>query len=573
VVADVARVVIQSDTALHQSHPVDYWNDTIQSWQIGMDQRIFVCSSSSWSSSSSDGDGSDYQTVAFLENDSETKVLVRIPTVLWQHVRGRIPASSNGHDNDDIDDIDYNDLVDGRPEKDVPRVFNMTALSVIVLIDGIRRCDSAVIDPKYTQWERQVVVEPENITLEWSYFEEPIEASLSSSSAVGDSKNNCNNNNKAVRSTRPIEQTALHVEALTMTSDYSWYETDFVLDVPATHHCTLSIVTRRQMALSAWMDGTIFMGSVVDHSTGMEVNVTLTIDYDYDNDGVGGLLAAGSHTLTILSESLGYLAYPGASTQGKAKGITGDVVLVTFHYEPTTTPNNNNKNNKNHTILYNITQNLVDGREWRSYPSLQGEAEENLWRTMRSKKDPAAVQSTLQTKRLLTRLDPKTLSLSSSSSSLSSPLVSPTWLVASFRTPTYDSTQQALFLEITRGRGHLWLNGKDLGRYWNITRGGGAGDGDGDDMPRRHSQQYYFLPHDFLYQNAVTVNEIVLFDATMMGWTENTYHDTNDDSSSSAVKNSNTSTTSTPRLVLSWIEQSNTSTLLDEVDFPSACLL
>jgi hypothetical protein len=131
-----------------------------------------------------------------------------------------------------------------------------------------------------------------------------------------------------------------------------------------------------------------------------------------------------------------------------------------------------------------------------------------------------------------------------------------------------------LFLEITRGRGHLWLNGKDLGRYWNITRGGGAGDGDGDDMPRRHSQQYYFLPHDFLYQNAVTVNEIVLFDATMMGWTENAYHDTNDDSSSSAVKNSNTSTTTTtPRLVLSWIEQSNTSTLLDEVDFPSACLL
>jgi hypothetical protein len=87
--------------------------------------------------------------------------------------------------------------------------------------------------------------------------------------------------------------------------------------------------------------------------------------------------------------------------------------------------------------------------------------------------------------------------------------------------------------------------------YWNITRG------DGDDTLRQHSQQYYFLPHDFLYHQNTTANEneIVLFDATMTR--ADFYNDTR----------------GTPRLVLSWIEESNTSTLLDEVDFPSACLL
>jgi Glycosyl hydrolases family 35 len=525
VVADVACVLVHSETALHKSHPVEYWNDTVLAWQVGMDQRLFVYPSSSALSfsgnSSSDGgsngdDGeSDRRVVAFLENDSETNVLVRIPTIV-----------SSGEDA-------------------VLRVFNMTALSVIVLVDGIPRFDSAVIQPKHTHFERQVVVDPDNSTLVWSYSAEPIGAS----SALDDN---------TVRSTRPIEQTALHVQARTMTSDYSWYETDFVVveDVPATiHRCTLSIVTRRQMALSAWIDGTIYMGSVLDHSTGMEVNVTLTIDYDV----VGGLLLAGPHTLTILSESLGYLAYPGASTQGKAKGITGDVVLVTFYHGPTSTKttNTNNSNtrtnNKDNAILYNITQNLVDGREWRSYPSLHGEAEENS-RIMRHNKGPTSVLSTTQTtKRSLARLGPKSVSSSSTSSasSLSSSFVSPTWLVASFRTPTYDPTRQALFLEITRGRGHLWLNGNDLGRYWNITRG------DGDDTLRQHSQQYYFLPHDFLYHQNTTANEneIVLFDATMTR--ADFYNDTR----------------GTPRLVLSWIEESNTSTLLDEVDFPSACLL
>merc|ERR1712238_649323 len=64
---------------------------------------------------------------------------------------------------------------------------------------------------------------------------------------------------------------------------------------------------------------------------------------------------------------------------------------------------------------------------------------------------------------------------------------------------------QSLFLQITTGRGHLWINDKDLGRFWNITEG----------RTDKYSQQYYFLPIDYLRTDG-SMNEVVLF-STMGG--------------------------------------------------------
>jgi len=203
-----------------------------------------------------------------------------------------------------------------------------------------------------------------------------------------------------------------------------------------------------------------------------EGNTTFTFDI--------GALESGDHVLAILSESLGYfnlIGRWGAKTTAKVKGITGDVLLSSL--------------GRNQSLT-------GGGKPWKSSPGLNG-GKKGFCREITSGSHPK-------------------------------------WTSAAFDTPLYNPITQAMYLNITSGRGHIWLNGHDLGRFWNITRG------DTD----RYSQQYYFIPQDFLMYNG-DVNNLVFFDA--LG-----------------------SDLSKTNLLVSWLEESDHPTLKDEVDFPMACI-
>lgn len=170
----------------------------------------------------------------------------------------------------------------------------------------------------------------------------------------------------------------------------------------------------------------------------------------------------------------------------KLKGITGGVELS----------------------LGSMNISLVDGREWRSYPGLHGEA---------------LNRGGMKRENFMNNL------VMGSSNR-------PTWSSTLFDSPRYDPTLQALFVKITLGRGHIWLNGRDLGKYWNITRGDTS----------EYSQTHYFFPDDFLHTDG-TLNELIFFDA--FGEPRGSVE-----------------------LELSWITASDTIKLEDEVDYPEACI-
>ncbi|GKY95077.1 beta-galactosidase-1-like protein [Mayamaea pseudoterrestris] len=235
---------------------------------------------------------------------------------------------------------------------------------------------------------------------------------------------------------------------------------------------TLSIETSQANAMVIYIDGR-FVGASDTHNH-KEGNATLDIYI--------GNLEVGNLSLAILSESLGYgnlLGRWGAGTRAKTKGIIGNVWL--------SSPSNS----------FNIS--LVDGRSWQSHAGLHGEHSEI--------KSPGT---------------------SSGSGGV--------WSTARFKTPLYDMSSIGLFWEISLGRGHFSLNGKDLGRYWNITQGN----------TDEASQRYYFLPPDLLARSG-GVNTLNWFDAfnnSCQGF----------------------------ELRLSWIFQRKDAGFMDEVAFPMACI-
>lgn len=344
-------------------------------------------------------------------------------------------------------------------------VLAMKAYSSILLVDSAVQFDSASIKPRLESFKRKVLEDSVTL-LDRTSRREPAGAFQPDP--------------RTIESSRPQEQTTLMFDSGIL-SDYAWYETDFTCDTEV-ESATLFVDTQQANAIVAFING-VRVGSADTHRHA-EGNVTLNI-------ALGDLAKGSYHTLSLLSESLGYsnlIGRWGASTKAKLKGITGDVLL----FSPQTGRN----------------QSLVDGRTWRSFAGLHGER--------------LSREDGLKAKYLAEYLRTGNSPCS--------------WTSVSFDTPRYDPTMQTLFLDIVAGRGHLWLNGRDLGRYWNITRG------DTDEL----SQRYYFLPNDYLYTTG-ELNELVLFD----------------------VFGGDHSDTS---LVLSWIEPSESSNFLDEVDYPLACI-
>jgi len=276
---------------------------------------------------------------------------------------------------------------------------------------------------------------------------------------------------------KPIEQTLLNVNDQ-VSSDYAWYETDFSVDVDLAS-AILHVDTQKSNAILAFIDGSL-VGAAESHQHA-EGNTTLGIRI--------GRLQQGKHRLSLLSESLGYhnlIGRWGGSTTAKSKGICGDVIVTSSQMER--------------------NQSLVDGRSWRSFAGLHGERQDN---------------NTSTSERHLNANPART---------------SASWTTFSFETPQYNPSSQALFLDVRTGRGHLHLNRKDLGRYWNITRGNTS----------EFSQRYYFLPNDLLWTDDKP-NELVLFD--VFGGDHRG-----------------------ARLVLSWLEATDYPNFMDEVDFPLACI-
>lgn len=283
--------------------------------------------------------------------------------------------------------------------------------------------------------------------------------------------------------TAPIEQTLLHAIKNSW-SDYTWYETQIDISEHITN-ASISISTQQANGFLVYIDD-ILVGETNDHTHGDDsivLNITM------------GDLQPGIRRLTFLSESLGYHNLIGrwnGNTGPKLKGITGSVNVTSDYL-------------------------LTDGRSWRSCAGLSTEQ--------------AAFQNGLNIGVLEDNLIPTT--------GTELHKTSPTWWSGRFRSPSFDARKKSLFLEVSVGRGHFWLNGHDLGRFWNITVGA-----------RNHlSMKYYMLPHDYLLFGSEDFNEIILFDVFP------------DDLSRS-------------RLVLSWIEptENEAESLLDTVDFPQACI-
>lgn len=281
----------------------------------------------------------------------------------------------------------------------------------------------------------------------------------------------------------PIEQTQLMVSSR-MSSDYAWYSTHFRVPHSAgvIRNATIAIESQRASAMSVYMNE-VYVDSKADphHAEG---NTTFTMSV--------GTLYPSLHRLSILSENFGYgnlIGRFGADTQPKVKGITGMVSISGF------------------CMTLPCEFKLIDGkRQWYSFAGLHGERE-GLLAEHRHAKTIAAIDSH-----------------------------GGVWSRALFDTPNYDPNSQSLFVDITRGRGHLWLNGYDLGRYWNITRG----------ETSTYTQRYYLLPQEYL-QTAGKLNELTFF-------------------------NSVGGDLSATQLVLSELVADNTAKMEDRVAFDNACI-
>jgi hypothetical protein len=368
------------------------------------------------------------------------------------------------------------------------QIYELEAFSAVLFINGMLMFDSAAIKPASGEYVRRVLSSKVDL-LDCSLWREPIGVSQYDMFVRSDAK--------------PIEQTSLNVQASVL-SDYAWYESEFTLDRDLSSS-TLLIETAQANAFLVYVDGKLF--GAADSHKHKEGRVLLNVTM--------GSILRGNHILALLSESLGYGNLVGRwggvspsaknksnicknlltssffqqGTRAKVKGIAGAVILASPQLD--------------------IDFNLVDGRTWRSYAGLHGE------------RFGAGRQN------LKGNLLPE-----------GSNAQGGIWSSTLFDTPGYDSSTQGLFVDILFGRGRLWLNGQDLGRFWNITQG---------DTEER-TQRYYFLPPDFLYTNG-SLNELVFFDAF----------------GGSCLSNA-------PSIALSWIEHSDSKKFPDDVGFQSACI-
>ena len=145
------------------------------------------------------------------------------------------------------------------------------------------------------------------IVLNWSRWTEPVLL-----------QNGSERGAHLTQSSRPLEQLNLTQDR----TDYLLYQREFATE-EATANATLHVGTRLGSALSVFIDG-VFAGTNVALQRPYSSSVTLPISI--------GALSKGSHVLTVVSASMGISNYPAHGTAGPhgqlpAHGITGNVTL------------------------------------------------------------------------------------------------------------------------------------------------------------------------------------------------------------------------------------------------------
>lgn len=204
----------------------------------------------------------------------------------------------------------------------------------------------------------------------------------------------------------------------------------------------VSIASRTANSMLLFADDQ-YLGEANDHShhdDNKELTITATAD------------ATSAHRLSLLSATLGYSNDMGSASGPKTKGIIGAVKL------------GNNEVQGPWTMRGDLTGNFLD------IASAAGSSKVS-WG-----KGPA----TGSTGRL-------------------------TWLQAEFALPRALGEGERLHFNATGlGRGHLFLNGNDAGRYWTILRNDGSG---------KFTQTMYHLPTAWLkpagQSNVITVAEVL----------------------------------------------------------------
>ena len=231
----------------------------------------------------------------------------------------------------------------------------------------------------------------------------------------------------AVASTRPREQLELTRDA----TEYLWYQATLTLPQALAAGTNLSIETSNAQSFQVWVDGRHAADSFNCQHEWSSYHVTLNTSMP--------AMAAGQHRLTVLSTSLGISngMNPEDTYTSKTKGVRFNGTVHLGHV--------------------NLTR-----LAWVQRPYLLGE-----WRNVSAGGDVVAWGKEALAGR---------------------PLV---WYRTTFVTPAErpESGYHAVVVRTAgMGRGHLYLNGEDLGRYWMIR------EAPGEDP----TQQYYHIPSSAL---------------------------------------------------------------------------
>jgi Glycosyl hydrolases family 35 len=497
--AEAAPVLLKAPTALHQNRSAQVWNGT--SWGDFERENFTV-----FRYVVAHHHTSHHHEAVFVENNSDRDRRVRV-----KELRNRIVA--------------------------------IKARSSVLFLDGTLRFDSGQLASSAISYKRTVARNPVPLT-NWSWWtEEGYENYLSF---------------------HPLEQTALMVQAR-RSSDYAWYSTSFdtIPELASVDNRNadslnvsgrLTIQTQQANGIVAYLDG-IPLGSA-DTNQHKEGNVTLYIPIPQRLAHTILTRPRQLHNVGILSESFGHGNLIGCfgvnNTRAKTKGITGNVDLVLeWHDSGPDAP------------IHRSTVRLTDGTfVWGSMAGLnRGPTVVNSLVPDGSERGSASAlpRAHWRRRRLKNELLGSHPPRSATDDDGNSYRIGGMWSSVTFPTPSYEPDRQGLFVEVVWGRGHFWLNGVDMGRYWNITSSTSSSSATtaGSRAPPFYTQRYYFLPRDLLVDPTRSApNVLEFFDA--LGWPDADYFDGRH----------------RPRLVLSWIEPSHyTSHAFDDaVGYQDACL-
>jgi hypothetical protein len=246
----------------------------------------------------------------------------------------------------------------------------------------------------------------------------------------------------------PVLSSSTPLEQLSVTADrteYMWYLTVVKLNQTMEAGGVLSMESSNAQSFQLWLDGR-YVSAVDNHQhewSAYHTLLNLTLP----------LLSAGSHTLSLLSTSLGISNGMRAEDDytAKTKGVrfNGSVVLG--------------------------TQDITRG-SWLQQRFLTGE-----WLHLPTAHDAVNWTASLPSSR---------------------PLV---WYSTNFTTPEPPPIRGYFAIVIQSSglsRGHFFVNGNDLGRYWMISAG----------VEQQPTQQYYHLPASWLMPNASVANVLTVLE-------------------------------------------------------------